>query len=92
MRKQRGPFEPRGFTVDYSALGTISIEELTHALIADMKALKDDYNIHYVAGPRLTVRPTNEYGEDVRIFHPAGGRVFRIDTHHYRPSCMDYEL
>lgn len=92
MSKKKPPFEPKGFTVEYKALGTISVEELAHAIIADLAALKEIYNIHYVSEPRLRLTPTNEYGEEVRVLRPAGGRVFRIDTHHHRPSCMDYEL
>jgi hypothetical protein len=84
MSKKKGSFDPKGLTVDYQQLGTISVEELAHAIVADLTALKEIYNIHYVSAPRLRLTPTNEYGEEVR--------VFRIDTHHYRPSCIDYEL
>ena len=92
MRKKDGQFGPKGLTVDYKAIGTVSIEEFTRAVIADLQALKELYNIHYVTASKIKIIPTNEYGEDVRISHPAGGRVFRIDTHHYRPSCKDYDL
>jgi hypothetical protein len=92
MSKKKGSFDPQGLTVDYKLLGTISIEELAHAIVADLTALKEIYNIHYVTGPRLRLMPTNEYGEEVRIMRPTGGRVYRMDTHHYRPTCMDYEL
>lgn len=92
MRKSKGPFEPRGFTVDYKELGTISLDEFVQAVIADAKALSELYNIEYVTAPRVRFVPTNEYGEEVRVIRPTGGRVFRIDTHHYRPACKDYEL
>ena len=92
MSKKKGSFDRKGFTIDYQMLGTVSTEELAHAIVADLIALKKNYNIHYVTGPRLRLTPTNEYGEEVRVMRPTGGRVYRIDTHHYRPSCMDYEL
>ncbi len=90
MRK--GPFEPEGLTIAYKALGTISIEELTHALIEDMQALREIYNIQYVKNPRLRLYVTNEYGEEIRVRRPTGGTIYYMDTHHYRPACKDYDL
>lgn len=92
MRNGRGPFEPQGLTISYRELGTISIDELAHALLEDIHALKDIYNVRYVKAPRLKFLVTNEYGEQVRVRRPGGGSVFFLDTHHYRPACKDYDL
>ncbi|MEZ5749399.1 MAG: hypothetical protein R3D83_05760 [Caenibius sp.] len=60
---------------------------MIHALIEDMKALQGIYNVQYLKGSTLTVRPTNEYGEDIRVRRPTGGPISDIDTHHYRPPA-----
>lgn len=83
---------PPGLTVHYRGLGTISIEELAHAIVEDLLILKEEFKVSYVRSPRIKVFPTNEYGEDVTIRRPEGGRVTFIDTFHYRPACKDYEL
>ncbi|ABA03540.1 hypothetical protein Nwi_0273 [Nitrobacter winogradskyi Nb-255] len=92
MKNGRGDFEPQGLTISYKELGTISIDELMHALIEDIHALKDLYNVQYVKGPRLRLFVTNEYGEVVRVRRPGGGSISYMDTHHYRPACRDYDL
>jgi hypothetical protein len=92
MEKGKGSFEPKGLTIDYKGLGTISIDELAHAIVADIQALKDIYNIQYVRAPRLRLYATNEYGERVTFRRPAGGTIRYMDTHHFRPSCKDYDL
>jgi len=79
--------------IDYSQLGTISIDELAQAVYTDVKALKDIYHVNYVTGPRLKIPVTNEYGDEVVVSRPGGGGyVSRMDTHHYRPACKDYDL
>lgn len=90
--KGRRSFEPKGLTIDYKALGTISIDELAHAIIEDIHSLKDIYNIQYVKSPRLRLYVTNEYGEEIRVRRPTGGSINYMDTHHYRPACKDYDL
>jgi hypothetical protein len=90
--KKRGSFEPDGLTIDYKALGTISIDELAHAVIEDIQALKDIYRIQFVTAPRLRLYATNEYGERVVVRRPTGGKINYMDTHHYRPACKDYDL
>lgn len=90
--KKRGSFEPDGLTIDYKALGTISIDELAHALIEDIQALKDIYNIQYVRRPRLRFLPTDEYGGEITVRRPAGGTIRYMDTHHNRPACKDCDL
>ncbi len=82
----------KGLTISYRQLGTISIDELLQALIQDVHALRDVYNIQYVKSPRLRLFATNEYGEEVRVRRPTGGPVNYLDTHHYRPACKDYDL
>ena len=92
MTKKKGSDEPKGLTIAYNQLGTISVEELTHALLEDAIGLRDYYNIQYISGAYLTVFATNEYGEHVDVRRPGGGKVQRIDTFHYRPACKDYDL
>lgn len=92
MSKNRGSHEPRGLTIAYNALGTISIDELAHALIEDIQALKEIYNVSYVKGSRLKLFVTNEYGEEIKVRRPTGGTIQFMDTHHYRPACKDYDL
>lgn len=92
MTKNKEPFEPRGLVIGFKELGTISIEELTDALVEDMKALRDIYNVQYVKGCRLKIFATNEYGEQIKVRRPAGGYIYYMDTHHYRPACKDYDL
>ncbi len=78
--------------IEYKALGTITIDELAHAILEDIQALKNDHNIRFVTGVRLRLPVTNEYGEPLRVRRPGGGKMTRIDTHHYRPACLDYHL
>jgi hypothetical protein len=53
MRRYKGPFDPDGLTISYKELGTISIDELAHAVVADILALKEIYNVRYVTVKRL---------------------------------------
>ena len=78
--------------IEYKALGTITIEELAHAIMEDIQALKSDHNVRFVTGVRLRLPVTNEYGEPLRVRRPSGDWMQRIDTHHYRPACLDYDL
>ncbi|MBN7759263.1 hypothetical protein JYP46_20760 [Nitratireductor aquimarinus] len=92
MSKGKNTFGLHGLTVNYAALGTISIQELAHAVLEDVHALRDIYNIQYVRGSRLKIIATNEYGEQLNVIRPTGGSVHYLDTHHYRPACKDYDL
>ena len=92
MTRYKGPFEPTGLLVNYKELGTVSVEEMIHAVVADLHAIRDYYNVRYVTGSRLKLFATNEYGEALKVYRPEGGIVRYLDTHHYRPSCKDYEL
>lgn len=90
MKKKH--FTSGGLTIDYAELGTISINEFRDAVIEDIEALKTLYNVRFVKGPRLRMHPTNEYGEPVRVVRPTGGTIDFMNTHHYRPACLDYDL
>ena len=90
--KNKGAFALDGLLIAYKQLGTISIEELQDALVEDMKALKDIYNVRYVRNVRLKIHVTNEYGEEYKLKRPGGGDIHYMDTHHYRPACKDYDL
>jgi hypothetical protein len=92
MRKRNGPFEPSGLFIGYRELGTINIDELGHAVITDIHALKDIYNVQYVKGCGLKLFVTNEYGEEIKVRRPTGGYIYYMDTHHFRPACKDYDL
>ena len=93
MGKKRVTRQQSAVYIDYSELGTISIDELAQAVFTDVQALKDIYHVSYVTGPRLRIPVTNEYGDELLVTRPGGGGyVSRIDTHHYRPSCKDYDL
>lgn len=92
MSSNKGSFEPKGLLIAYKELGTISIDEFRQAIIADLQALKEIYNVQYVKAPRLKINVTNEYGETVKVRRPMGGYIYYMDTHHYRPSCKDYDL
>jgi hypothetical protein len=91
MKKKH--FSTSGLTINYAELGTISVDEFRDAVIEDIEALKDLYNIRFVKAPRLRINATNEYGEPVRVVRPTGGgTIDYMDTHHYRPACKDYDL
>jgi len=92
MSNRKAPRAPDGLTIGYKQLGTISIDELAHAVFEDIQALKDLYDVRYVRGARLRLLVTNEYGEAITVRRPAGGTIQYMDTHHYRPACKDYDL
>ncbi|PQO21997.1 hypothetical protein C2I36_15325 [Rhodobacteraceae bacterium WD3A24] len=73
-------------------LGTISISEFRQALLTDLAALQDEFGIEYLRAPRLTVPITNEYGDPIAFSALTDRHRTRIDTHHYRPACKDYDL
>ncbi len=77
--------------IEYKALGTICIEELCQAILEDLHALRDNHNVRFVTGVRLRIPATNEYGDPLRVRRDSGASMFRIDTHHYRPMCLDYD-
>ncbi len=85
-------YKRQGLIIEYRELGTVSVEEMVHALIEDLHALRDIYNVRYTTGAHLRLPVTNEYGEHLTVRGPSGGHVFRLDTHHYQPACKDYDL
>ncbi len=79
--------------IDYKSLGTISLDELKQAIWEDIEALKDQFGVSYVTGVKMLVPATNEYGDPVQVRRlSTGGAVKHLDTHHYRPACLDYKL
>jgi len=92
MNQNKGPSGSDRMIIAYKELGTISVDEFRNALVEDMNALKDIYNVRYLKGARLTFIVTNEYGEQIKVRRPAGGTIKFMDTHHYRPACKDYDL
>jgi hypothetical protein len=92
MSSVRDRFNDGGLTVGYRKLGTISIDELAHAIHEDIQALKDIYHVRFVSSSRLRIVVTDEYGEPLHVRHPLGGPLKYIDTHHFRPACLDYKL
>lgn len=79
--------------IDYQTLGTISLDELKQAIWADIEALRDGFGVSFVKGVKLQVPATNEFGDPVVVKRlSTGGAVKHLDTHHYRPACLDYKL
>ena len=79
--------------IDYRNLGTIAIDELRQAIWADIEALKEQFGVSFVKGVVLVVPVTNEYGDPMQVRRlSTGASVRRLDTHHYRPACLDYDL
>ena len=92
MNKENGTFGRYGLFIAYRELGTVNIDEFRQALISDVNALKDIYDVRFIKDARLNFLVTNEYGEELRVRRPTGGTIRYMDTHHYRPSCKDYDL
>lgn len=92
MGGKDGMKEPVALVIAYKQLGTISIDEFAQAILTDLHALRDVYNVRYVTAPRLKIHASNEYGDLLKVYRPEGGSVRFMDSWHYRPSCKDYEL
>jgi hypothetical protein len=79
--------------VDYKKLGTIALDELTQALWEDAQMLREEFGVSFVTGVKLLVPATNEYGDPLLVKRlSTGAPVKHLDTHHYRPACIDYKL
>jgi hypothetical protein len=77
----------------YKRLGTITLDEQKQAIWEDIQALRDEFGVSYLNGVELIIRATNEYGDPVKVRRLSNGAVVhRLDTHHYRPACLDYKL
>ena len=79
--------------IDYKTLGTIPLDELKQAIWDDLEALRNEFGIAYVTNAKLVVRATNEFGDPLVIKRlSTGAPVKHLDTHYYRPACLDYQL
>jgi hypothetical protein len=79
--------------IDYRTIGTISLAELQQAFWEDIGALKEHFGVEYVTNTKLILPVTNEFGDPLLVKRLAtGAPVSRLDTHHYRPACLDYKL
>lgn len=77
--------------IDYNELGTISKEQLLHALYDDLCAMEEHFGVSFYTGAKLVLYATNEWG-DPRFFKRDGSRVTELKSYHYRPACLDYHL
>ena len=79
--------------IDYKKIGTIPLDELKQALWEDIEALRNEFGVSFVTGVKLVIPATNEFGDPVAVRRLSNGAtVKQIDTHHYRPACLDYKL
>jgi hypothetical protein len=88
----KGKFQSSGLTISYKELGTITLDELAHAVWEDIQTLKDLYNVRYVRPLRLKIYLTDEFGDEIKLRRPGGGNKHFMRTCHYRPACIDYDL
>lgn len=80
-------------TYTYERLGTITLDEQLQAIREDLHALREEFGVSFLNGVELIIRATNEYGDPVNVRRLSNGAVVhRLDTHHYRPACLDYHL
>lgn len=79
-------------TVDYHHLGTLSELQLIEAIIDDIKMIEEDYGVRFYSNARLVVWASNEYGDTRSFVRHCGEPVSRLDSTHYRPACLDYDL
>lgn len=78
--------------INYRVLGTISLDEFRQALWADLAALDTDLRVEFLKAPILRIPITTAHGDPIPLYHLTERPMYRIDTHHYRPACKDYEL
>ncbi len=79
--------------IDYERLGTLSQRELIDALIVDLQMIEQDFGIRFYADAKLILWGSNEWGDPRHFIRLSdGGRMKRLDSMHYRPACLDYEL
>ncbi|WOS62052.1 hypothetical protein [Sinorhizobium fredii] len=79
-------------TIEYKVLGTIPIDELFHAIKADIESLKDIHKVEFVTGAKLKLPVTDNYGQPIPVRRPNGAHMHMMHTYHHRPACKDYEL
>lgn len=93
MAKKTTNNGPPGLTIDYSKMGTMTIDEFKQALWTDLQVLKEHHSVKYIDAPRLRLQVTDEYGESQTLRGRIDGKpIFRMHTRHYRPACMDYDF
>ena len=79
--------------IDYKKLGMVPLDELKQALWEDIEMLRAEFGVSYVTNVKLLVPATNEYGDPLLVKRLSTGATVRhLDTHHYRPACLDYQL
>jgi hypothetical protein len=92
-KKDKEKTRDTDLTYSYQCLGTITLDEQKQAIWEDIQALRDEFGVSYLTGVELVVRATNEFGDPLKIRRLSNGEVVRrLDTHHYRPACLDYKL
>lgn len=94
MEKRDGVSENKKgqLTIDYKALGTISDRELIQALADDILVLEETFGVRFYSNAMLILWGSNEYGDPRYFKREGGGQIKRLDTCHYRPACLDYDL
>ena len=79
--------------IGYEKIGTIPLDQWKQAILDDIEALRNEFGIAYVTNAKLVVRATNEFGDPLVIKRlSTGATVKHLDTHYYRPACLDYHL
>jgi hypothetical protein len=92
-KKDKEKYNDTELTITYQSLGTVTLDEQKQAIWEDIQALRDEFGVSYLTGVELVVRATNEFGDPLKIRRlSTGAAVHRLDTHHYRPACLDYKL
>jgi hypothetical protein len=76
--------------IGYEKIGTIPLDQWKQAILDDIEALRNEFGISYVTNAKLIVRATNEFGDPLVIKRlSTGAPVKHLDTHYYRPACLD---
>lgn len=79
-------------TINYNNLGTLSHRELIDALMDDIHIIEQEFGVHFYSNARLIVWASNEYGDPRCIVRPCGEKISCLETSHFRPACLDYDL
>jgi len=79
-------------TITYDRLGTISERELLHAIADDIHVLEETFGIKFYSRAMLVLWGSNEFGDPRYFKRECGGMVKQLETCHYRPACLDYDL
>jgi len=78
--------------INYNRLGTVSERELLDAFIDDLHIINDEFGIHFYSGAKLFLWGSNEWGDPCYFKKPCGGKIRTLDTAHFRPACLDYDI